>query len=260
MGKRSINNIAGVGIIFREQNPREVFLEMKDEEYSVILFRDTLSLIGGNWSGANAQFDSNPLETYRREEDEELTFIRDARSTAELRELGLSSATTSVKPTPIAPVEVMEFDKLDLHEIKQTISRYCCPFIATANTITKEAMDRADPGNTKQTFTSLVCYFATSLREEIWKNLERLQSTFGNLSNESVTLITSVDEMIARGTKGAFGHDQVLKKFWLAMGIPEAKNLPITEGVEVEDVGTALASYSDYLDRYNIANKPTGVS
>ncbi len=231
MTKVKIRDIGSVGIIYRKSDPRQIFLEMKDEEHPLALGRNQLCLLGGSWTGQEARADINPLDTFRREIIEELSF-----------------------PQAVANISQDDEERLATFRVLTCIN--CIPFGTFANTITKKAMDSADSNNKQSTFTILVCYYIVPFEEEYWKAIEKLQTKFGNLSNESLTVITSLEKIIEQNQRIAFGHDHALQRFWLDMGYPEAKQLPLVKGVHQIAKGLILPSYQEYLEQYEIAVMP----
>ncbi len=255
-GKRSVTNIASVGIIYRKSDPREIFIEVKDDGHPIKLVRRQLCVIGGNWIGDGAKQDRGPLDTFRRELEEELSFDRPLKTGGDLQALGLLAEAEIFAPSPEPTKKVSVDDRTQLKYLKAVISESAVPFGAFTNTITKVAMDTVDPENKRDNFIVLACYWTVPLAEPEWQKLRDLQQRFGNLSNESITLLTSLDEIIATGVKTSFAHDRVLQRFFLAMGFSEAKNLPLVEGLESVFEGPVLASYEDYLEQYEIAKRP----
>ena len=202
---RTITNISGVGIIFREKNPSEIFIEIKDDSHPIKLVRRCLCLIGGNWIGNMAKFDKSPLDTFRREVKEELSFERPIRNEKELEFLGVINKSEIFEPTFKSARPVTQKDIETLTDIKNVICEKCIPFGAFLNTITKVAMDVADPNNTRESFTSLECVYVIPMNEYYWEQLEFLQNAFGNLSDESIRVITSLDKIIDNNINSAFG-------------------------------------------------------
>ena len=82
--------------------------------------------------------------------------------------------------------------------------------------------------------------------------LSGLQERFKNLSNESITLITSLEEIIRTGTKTSFVHDRVLQRFFLGRGFKKAENLPLVPELTSVAAGMPLPTYRDYLERYEV--------
>jgi hypothetical protein len=247
--------MASVAIIYSMRNPTLLCIEIKTDGHPIVLVRRQLCFLGGNWIGENAKGDVGPLDTLRREIREELSLDRPSGSSVELMLLG-QAATQLFEPTPISGKLITPGDVNDLFGIRETICYKAVPFGSYLNTVTREALDAADPNNKRNGFTTLACYFAVPLNDEEWETLVRLQMDFGNLSNESITLLTSLPEMVRLRTKTAFGHDQVLRDFFLAMGLSEAKNLSMVLGITSQFAGPPMATYQDYLAVYDIAKKP----
>jgi hypothetical protein len=84
----------------------------------------------------------------------------------------------------------------------------------------------------------------------------RLQNKFGNISNESVTLLTSLDEILALKQKSAFSHDRVLKLFFEKMTHEQISEFPLVEGLSTEYVGETKVSYKEYDQLYEIKKSP----
>ncbi len=255
MLRRKIGNVAGVGIIYRAIDPGKIFTEVKDDGLPAVVFRRGLCTPGGNWIGEAARADTNPLATYRREIGEELSLERAAASTLESRLLGMEPdgnfylvPRANVKPTP-GQISA-------LADIKRVIIEGATPFVDLLNTTPRAVLDRADANNKKGDIIAVVSYFATALREPEWHELAALQAAFGNLSNESITLVTSLDEIITNGMRWAYGHEHAMRRFFLAFGLEAAKDMLETEDVTSECLGTPRASYDDYLVEFDIERRP----
>lgn len=255
LSKIPVTHIAAVGIIFPAHDPTYLFLEIKDDGHPIKLVRRQLCFIGGTWIGDNAKQDSNTFDTFRRELGEELSFERPVRDSIELNHLGLSDVECFA-PIPQPTVTVTPVDREKLDYLKKIIVEYAIPFGDFMNVISKNALDGADPTNKRDGFTALVSYWAVPLQEDVWGSLLELQRKFGNLSNESITLVTSLDEIIRTNTKISFGHDRVLKKFFLDFGLRGAQNLPLVPGISVQAVGMPLPTYQDYLAKFDVAKTP----
>lgn len=253
--KPRINNISAVAIIFRRSDPSELFIEMKDDGYPMAAFRRQLCFIGGNWIGDGARGDLNPLMTARREISEELSLDRAVRSSEELALLGIVSEVTHYEVARSSH-EVTGEDRQLLERLKNEVCEGLAPFGDFVNSVPKSVLDEADPKNTRDGFSSLSSYYQVGIGEQSWEILANLQQAFGNLSNESVTLITSLGKIIETGTKTAFGHDQVLQRFFLSRGFPVAHNLPLVDDITSESAHAPLPSYREYLDRYEILKRP----
>lgn len=255
--KTEITNISSVGIIYRAAKPSDIFLEMKDDGHPIKLVRNQLCLIGGNWIGEAAVKDANTYSTFARELLEELSFDRPVRNSVELAQMGLADAQTFA-PTPINGVEVTKDDRLALQRLKGAILLAPMTFGDYLNTVPKAALDAADPANTLDGFTTLVSYWLVRLVEKDWRLLCDLQNKFGNLSNESLTVVTSLDEIIRTDTKMAFGHDRVLQEFFHEFGYyTKAERLPLVPLLEsVKERSSPFYTYNEYLEHYDVAKKP----
>lgn len=244
-----------MGIIFRASDPAIIFIEVKDDGYPIKLARRQLHFIGGNWIGEGAKGDASTLDTFKREICEELSFDRPTRDSVELNLLGLADIEQFL-PIPQSVEEVLPADEEILNDLKRVIVESAVPFGDFLNTVEKTALDAADPENKRDGFTYLSSYWTIALQEDAWADLLRLQGKFKNLSNESLTLVTSLDKIIKTKTKTAFAHDRVLQLFFLRHGLVAARNLPLVPNVESVEAGMPLPTYKDYLQRYDMARRP----
>lgn len=256
---KAINSIAATVIIYRQQDPSQIFLEMKDSSHPIKLARGQLCTPGGHWNGVQAAQDANPRATLIRELGEEWSFDRKPRTSEELAELGLA-ANETFEPTLINQDVQPALDDVRLLEhIKQAVVAKLEPFRDYINTISREALDRADPDNKRDGFNVLVSYFTAGLNQQDWIALRTLQGKFGNISAECISVMTSLDEINQQRREIAFGHDQVLKEFFrlfCSTRYPDADYLPLVEGIESEFIGMPKDSYREYLDTYNILKHP----
>lgn len=254
--KRTVTNMAATVIIYKKSDPSQIFLERKDNTHPIKLVRNQLCTVGGNWIGPNAKNDLNPLETLMREIDEEWVFTRPMRDSKELFLLGMSDKNKEFGPTPINKLEITDEDEEMLSHVKLRVvftAEPCGDFI---NTIPRAVLDEADSENKRDGFNVLISYFMVGLSDATWEVLQLLQDKFGNISAESVSVITSLDEIIKNGTNTAFGHDQVLQRFFLSHGLEDAKRLPLVNGIESMPVGMPRANYADYLKEFDVLRKP----
>lgn len=257
-----IGHIAAVGIIYPRSNPRRIYLETKDDGLPAKVFRGGLCFTGGNWIDYQdkppvAKFDASPRATVAREVDEELTFERFERDRGELVALGQAEPGTSA-PTSISGAEITDEDRRDLALVKQAITDAATPFGDYFVEIPKEVFERGDPGNPKlKGNTHLVSYFESPLDDETWNTLERLQKKFGNLSNEAISTITSLDEINRKRSFFAYGHGRVAQEFFRRrIGSGMEQEINIIPGMDVFYLGPSLGDYSEYLKRYDVARKP----
>jgi hypothetical protein len=250
----SVTNLAAVVFIFCFEDPSKIFIERKTD-HPLRLANGRLCPIGGNWIGDGARNDLRPLDTLRREIMQELTHLRPHRNVDELVALGMATAE-QFKPTPLNKEPLTSDEIAQLNLLKHVICSGLTPFGSFLNHVPKSALDAADPNNQRPGFTSLVNYFTVGLNKDQWDLLSTLQCKTGNLSNESITLITTLDEIIQRGTLTAFAHDRVLRGFFLSRGLNQAWNLPLVPGLESIPVGMPLPTYVEYMKHYQIKNLP----
>ena len=160
-------------------------------------------------------------------------------------------------PTPVNKVEATNFDLPGLENLKDTMVRNAYAFGDYLNTVPKSALDAADPSNKRDGFTTLTSYWTIHLRANDWENLCAFQRKFGNLSNEAVTMITSLNEIVRTNTKTAFSHDMVLRNFFRSFNYELAEELSLVPGLEsVKVASSPFHSYAEYLERYDVAKMP----
>lgn len=253
--KLKINNLCSAGIIYRASNPTQVFIEVKDNTYPLVAFRKHLCPIGGNWIGSSAKKDRSPLDTFKREIREELDLIKTSARNLELRLLDIER---KIKTRQIyrKRASIKGGDREVLKEIKDFIIKNINPFGDFLITIPKLLMRRDDHGYLYDKTFFICSYFSVALTEDIWQKLSALQKKFGNLSNESVTFITSADEIVKNRLKTAFGHDRVLKEFFLAQGLMGLKSFPVIKNIKTKFLGLSLRSYQEYLAKYEVIKNP----
>lgn len=247
--KRSVGNICAVGIIHRAASPGKVFLEFKTPGYTP-LFVNHLCLVGGNWFGEGAKGDMNPLATFRREVEEELSYDHPIQSVVELRQLGNPDAEPySTEPVTKPPTED---DRRVLARLIATIRGSATHF---GDYVIRTRAEAFSDGR-KNDSVGLSSYFSCALEEADWQELVHLQRTYGNLSNESITVATSLEEIIREGTRTSWGHDWPLVDFWRSRGL-EVKGYPFFPGTCAERMEHGLLNtYADYETLYDVAKTP----
>lgn len=253
--KIRINNISGVGIAYRNSDPSQVFIEIKDGGHPIPLVRGQLCFIGSNWIGEAARLDVNPFFTFKREFREELSFEKPLRSTEELVKLGLADFIRLDRPENSTTGEPTIANQIVLRALKEA-AQAALPFGDYLNTVTAEAMTAADPQNKRGGFTTLASYYLVPVLEPLWNELTRLQNKFGNLSNESITLITSLGEIVERKLCAAFGHDRVLQEFFLSAGLKRAREMALVPHITSVPAHRPFPTYNDYLAIYDVAKRP----
>lgn len=257
--KIAVNNIASVGIIFRESDPKNIFIDIKDGGYPIKAFRWMHCPIGGNWIGKSALGDVNPLATFRRELIEELSFEKQRISTGEMKQLGFDSEQQSYT-VPRNDVIPTEKDHESLNYLKLIFTSDAKPLGDFRVTVPKSVFDRGVPDNTVGDISSLFPYHLVSVRENDWRILEYLHEKFGNLSVESLAVITSLDEIISTPRYTCCGHDRIMKDFFTQMGCLNASQYPLLEGIVCEPMGMSLDSYDKYLKHYEVLRNPLSSS
>jgi len=248
------NNVSAVGIIYREANPREILIEAKTGDHPWELVRGQLCVIGGNWIGENARGDKGPLDTFLREVREELSLDRPRGSSLELQKLH-EMPLEDFRATPIKRTPA-ESDRALLEGLREGILAQAEPFLMALNSVDESAFVRADPQHTKGGTRGISCYYMMALNEDDWGILAKLQFDYGNLSNESVTLITSLDEILETGHHAAFAHDYVLRAFFMSRGFAEAENFPLVEGGRSIPLGMPCKTYEELTELFDIAKTP----
>ncbi len=255
MKRITINHIASSGIIYKESDPSKIFLEIKDKTYPIKQFRHALCPIGGNWIGKAAKKDRGPKETFDREVDEELSFKKPLVSSSELRLLGIKHAKDyrldKLKHKP------NQADLKALLHIKKVIKKSKKPWGDFLHTVNQNKISLANFFNNQdKKFTHLISYRFVPIKNKDWEILENLQNKFGNLSEESQTIIVSVNDIIKNHLHFIWGHDQVLKKFFLKNKIRSANKLPALKNIQSKAVGKSLNSYTAYRKRYIVLKTP----
>ena len=258
MEKQTVGHIAVSGIIYRAANPEEIFIDMKDATYPHVVWRGCLCLIGGNWIGKEARYDTSPLMTFAREVGEELSLDKRVQSTAELVEL-------SVHTTPINYVvkgidrKATREDCESLEYVEQAIIHSARSFGDYISTIPREVFLRGDTTSRQTAIVSLFCVFDVGLNEEMWAMLARLGRDFGNLSCESESRILSVDDIIEKNIIAMAGYDYILQDFFECKGVMRQRVLPMDPAVKVRRASVyPRRSYKSYLRHYFVTKKPEG--
>lgn len=253
--KRSVNGISAVGIIYLDSDPSKIFSDMKDGTYPRKAFRMKLLCLGGNWIGDAAKADPSPIHTFCREVHEELSFSKPISSTLELAKLFADHVAENYvvegKDVPIT-----EDDRFDLATVKAEIRGRAEPFGDFYQFVPRVIFDRADSNNKAGDYQGLCSVYTAAISLQTWEKLCRIQEKFGNLSNESITVVTSLDEIVRTGWQTAWGHDRILKEFFLSKGLKTAQNFPLIPDIQVERLGMPLASYNEYLAAYDVAKHP----
>lgn len=251
--KTPVNNISATAIIYCAHNPSKIFIERKTDDYPVKVFAGMLCLPGGNWVGPAAKADANPLQTLKRELDEELRLAVSEAKKDEMAALGFKAGADGrdlQKDTQATTDDIERFAM-----VKEAMLSAITPFMDALITVPKTIFDSADPENRRGDTTVLASYFTIGLQKTDWDELVRLQEKYGNLSNESETLIVTYKEMInTKDMKVSWGHDYAMLKFF-EQYIPYPKIL-LTKEIVWKPLGEPMSSYAEYEELYDIAKKP----
>lgn len=252
--RHQVNNFPTVCIVYRQSDPRQIFIEVKDDSLPMKVYREALCPLGGNWIGEEARSDKGPRETLVREINEELTLERNQRDLDESATLGLSENAV-LEQTPISGEEVREIDIEKLNLIKSAIIDNLEPFGDYILDISKRVLDE-DADNAHLGFKALTSYFTAGLDEEVWSAIEELQKRFGNLSTESTTVVTSLGDILEKNLRFAYSHDQVFKKFFVDAGYAEATAMSVFDNPVITFVGQTRETYDEYLVDFVIKKTP----
>lgn len=252
---REIGHISASGVIYPASDPRTIFVEFRGGRYPVRAFQNSLNCLGGNWIGDDAKNDHSPRDTFLREIGAELSFEKTPQSRDELVALNLLEQGASYRATACIKCPAKD-DREKLAMVKAAIVQYARHFGDNIQRISRSVFDRADPDNTRPDMTYLNSFFAVPLPVVEWQMLAELQAAFGNLSNESTSIITTVGEVVERKRLCAWSYDRILQTFWGEHHISEARNMPLVPGIEIEWLIDGNHAYEDYLKRFASVRHP----
>ncbi|MFA6354567.1 MAG: hypothetical protein WCX12_02710 [Candidatus Paceibacterota bacterium] len=254
MKRNTINHIASAGIIYPKNDPTKIFLEIKDKTYPIKKFRHSLCLIGGNWIGKAAKKDQSPSSTFNREVEEELSFRKPLVSSTELKLLGIkNSKDYQIKKLKHKPDSK---DIKSLRSIKTIIKKSKKPWGDFIHTINQKEILLSNFIGQNKNLVFVNSYWLIPLKEKDWAILENLQKKFGNLSEESQTVIISIDDILKNKIQIIWGHDHILKKFFLKNKINSANRLSIFKNIQSKNLGKTLKSYKEYKKKFTILRNP----
>jgi hypothetical protein len=188
-------------------------METKTPGYPRKIYVEKGLLIGGNWVGPNAINDEGPKGTFLREVREKLSFNNSVVDPAEMAILfgtdhsGHSSTSRNITPTAE--------DEDALKKIIQAIEANAKPFHAFIQEVEKSVFDMGDPKNKAGKYQGLTSVFEVPLPDDEWFALVDLQQKYGNISNESQSLITSVWKIVEKNIRIAWGQDIILQDFFV---------------------------------------------
>lgn len=253
--KISVKVIVGSGIAYKASDPRHVFYDVKTADYPWKIFASRGMFIGGQWIKENALLDSNPHVTFIRELMEELSFDKPRISTDEMRVLCPLVEYDSYVAPGAEFVPTIE-DERALLAIKALMIAQAEPFGDFTIRVPESLIQSLQPQYGSGDLTALFSIFCSGLSDAAWETLAELQRRAGNLSNESQSIVTSLEEIVHSGVHLASGYDAILKEFFLLQGFPLAKEFPVEERIEVKRIGSMMRYYDHYLECFDVENVP----
>ena len=251
--KRKVNHVAAVGIVYGGSG--KIFAEVKTADYPRKIFANKGLIIGGNWIGPRAITDMGPKDTLVREWGEEITFDKPVVSYEELNRL-LSEDRLDTYQMKASDWKPSAMDQSKLDHLKWAVLKSYCPFGDFEFFVPEEVFKREEPDYTKGGIRGIVSVWQAGLASVDWDILVELQQKSGNLSNESQSIITSLDEILRTGLQIGWGEDRMLRSFFLSKGFREALDFPLIPDIDVKYCGSPLATYEDYLKFYDIDKRP----
>ncbi len=253
---RHIHNCSATGIIHQASAPANLLLDVKTPGYPILTYVGAGLLPGGNWVRPNATNDRTPLGTYRREILEELTLENAAFDQEEMNEL-FGKGHLGHAPTA-RNIKATSEDKQILADIVTVIHSRAKPYGAFIQTVEKSIFNMKNPQNKQGRYEGLCHVFTVPLSDQEWSSLVDLQHRFGNISNEAQSMVTSLEDIIAKNIPIGWGQDRILKKFFKEHGLSEADQMLLMSNTQAEQVSFEN-SYDEVLKRYQVEKIPEGV-
>ncbi len=257
--KTTIDGMCAVLIPFRESNPAETYMEMKDKEYWN--FPERLCLIGGNYSGPNCKGDIGPKGTLLREVGEEFQLLEQESHLASAEEArGLYDPKAIDYYVRRKPVTILEEDREMFAAVKATIMANVQPFADYWQKVSGKAREACDPKQKDKNPADVIqiaSYWTSALSETTWRDLLYLRTKFGQLSNESFDRPVSLDQILAQRLEFVWGHDQVVRDYFAYYALRgDCMDMPIIPGITMDRIGPPLATYDDYRELYELKKDP----
>lgn len=255
MERRRAENCSSVGIIHREACPGWVFMTTKTPGYPRRAYVGKGLFVGGNWVGPKAASDRTPLGTFIRELREEISFGNPVADPAEMDTL-FGAGHLGHEPEPRNIVASNE-DEVALAQIVAAIESCAKPFGAFFQDIRRAVFDSGSPKNKAGDYHGLVHVFQAPLPDNIWFSLVDLQTKYGNLSNESQSVITSIWEIVEKRIQIAWGQDNVLADFFAENGF-DVDDMTMFANTETDRVAP-WESYDDLILKVDVEKIPDGI-
>jgi hypothetical protein len=197
------------------------------------------------------------LGTYIREIQEELSFGNPA---VDPKEMDVLFGKGHVgHPPALRDIHPIPEDEVALTKLVQSVLLHATPFGAFVATAERSVLDMGNPKNKMGDYSGLVSVFSVPLPDDEWFALVDLQAKFGNLSNESQSIVTSIWEIAEKGFKIAWGQDRILRDFFSQHGFSkEADTMLLMPYTRVHEV-SFCDTYEGYMREYDIDKIPEGV-
>lgn len=253
MDKRNIDYNVAVLVIHGYKG--KILIERKTENYPYKVFAGYGLIIGGTRIGDDAKNDKGPFDTAIRKIREEFSFERPIIGLDRLNEL-FNESRQGAYQIPKSNWSPSETDRSALEHIKWAVRKFSRPLGDFEIFVPGEIIKDKNPEWARGDVKYLLSAWSVGLPFPDWEILTDLQNKSGNLSKESLTIITDLSQIMETGLQFAWGHDHVLRYFFLRMGLREALDFPLFPGISAEYCGSPLGTYDDYERFYNIAKKP----
>ena len=260
--RQNASHIAAVTLIFPEDDQTVFFCDLKDEGY---IFPWSLIMTGGNWVGEGARADKNPNDTAAREIMEELTLTPKQQRGVEADLLFGGGSEDFTRPRPL--IEPTSADRNLLENLKRFIVLARKPFsdfwcIASGDDLWRLSGDQYKQRMSKKGLSRAdnlrgICSVGLSpLPRKSWADLLYLQNKYRNISQESLSFVASLENIVSTGLNFSYGQDKMYQRILLRHGYDQARNLSCAPEYLVEEIGEPMDTYQDYLDLYEVAKKP----
>lgn len=240
MQKLKVRNLSAVGIIYLASNPSQVLVNMNTGRITPRAFRWTLNLFGGQWNGRSAQADANPLATFKRviETDLSIRFKSNDSGFYGKDDGGLSREQTA---------KFLNFRKAVLTK--------AVPWRDYLVSIDQSVLGVV-PGGHEPPYNALISYHLVGLDESQWLYLQETLDSFDTVSQSGHSHTATYHDIIARAQGFGFGHETAMIDFWAECGHCEALHLRRLLPKSAVKLGAPMPSYKEYVSTYDIEVRP----
>ena len=229
---------------------------MKDATYPKKAFALKLLCMGGNWLGTAAANDGSPKGTLIREIKEELSVKRPLGPVDDAELAQIFGHAVSTRTVDRKNVDPSEGDLDDLEAVKRAIIDSLFHLGDYIEFVPRIVFDRADPENKTGDVQGFASVWMAGLDDDVWAKLVRIQEKFGNLSSESISVITSLDEIVAKHLETGWSQDRILRDFFRRFGFPETDRFPLIPDVKATRMDESYTSYDEYMQHYSVVKHP----